>query len=141
MWCVARFGISHYLAFAWTLEGIQMHANGSFYQRVNTSNLKTFKCCCLISNIMRIAMQCHPSQYYVMYLRTLLFAVQFNVSISFLWLLFVYYLFLVIQQITNTVILLKFQYNVQFSSAIFKKKNVPRSLQLKNIVSFKNKNM
>ena len=39
-------------------------------------------------------MQCHPSLYYVMYLGTLLFAVQFNVFISLLWFLFVYYLVL-----------------------------------------------
>ena len=90
-------------------------------------------------------MQCHPSLYYVMYLGTLLFAVQFNVFISLLWFLFivyylvlwflfiVYYLFLVMQQITNTVSLLKFQSKVQFSSVTFKK-SVLRSLQLKNIV-------
>ena len=54
------------------------------------------------------AMQCHPSLYYVMYLGTLLFAVQFNVFISLLWFLFiVYYLFLVMQHIANTVSLLK----------------------------------
>ena len=53
-------------------------------------------------------MQCHPSLYYVMYLGTLLFAVQFNVFISLLWFLFiVYYLFLVMQHIANTVSLLK----------------------------------
>ena len=39
-------------------------------------------------------MQCHPSLYYVMYLGTLSFAVQFNVFISLLWFLFVYYLVL-----------------------------------------------
>ena len=146
-WCVSRFGISRYLVFAWSFERMPMHANAFFYlhvvfirlhelafkrvyqmsnvwmpfKRVNTSNLMTFECCFLISKIMRIAMQCHPSLYYVMYLGTLLFAVQFNVFISLLWFLFivyylvlwflfiVYYLFLVMQQITNTVSLLKFQ--------------------------------
>ena len=75
MWCVARFGISHYLAFAWTFERMRMHANAFFYlhvvfirlhelafkrvyqmsnvwmpfKRVNTSNLMTFECCFLIS--------------------------------------------------------------------------------------------
>ena len=39
-------------------------------------------------------MQCHPSLYYVMYLGTLSFAVQFNVFISLGWFLFVYYLVL-----------------------------------------------
>ena len=42
----------------------------------------TFEWCILISNIMRIAIQCHPSLYYVMYLGTLLFVVQRNVFIS-----------------------------------------------------------
>ena len=41
-------------------------------------------------------MQCQPSLYYVMYLGTLLFAVQFNVFISLLWFLFIVFsLFLV----------------------------------------------
>ena len=31
MSCVARFGISHYLAFAWSFERMQMHANAFFY--------------------------------------------------------------------------------------------------------------
>ena len=68
-------------------------------------------------------MECHPSLYYLMYLGTLLFAVQVNVFINLLLFLFaVYYLFLLLmQQITNTVSLLKFQYNVQFSSVIFRK--------------------
>ena len=134
MWCVARFGISHYLAFAWSFKRMRMRANAfshvcCFYpfawvsmafervyqmsnvwmpfKRVNTSNLMTFECCFLISKIMRIAMQCHPSLYYVMYLGTLLFAVQFNVFTSLIWFLFVYYLFLVIQHMANTVSLLK----------------------------------
>ena len=90
------------------------------FKRVNTSNLMTFECCFLISKIMRIAMQCHPSLYYVMYLGTISFVVQFIVFISLLFLFIVYYLalwflfivyyrFLVIQQIMNTVSLLKFQ--------------------------------
>ena len=37
---------------------------------------------------MRIAMQCHPSLYYVMFLGKLLSAVQFNVFIS-LWFLLI----------------------------------------------------
>ena len=53
-------------------------------------------------------MQYHPSLYYVMHLGTLLFAVQFNVFISLLWILFIVYnLFLVMQHIENTVSLLK----------------------------------
>ena len=31
MWCVARSGISHYLAFAWSFERKRMHANAFFY--------------------------------------------------------------------------------------------------------------
>ena len=53
-------------------------------------------------------MQYHPLLYYVMYLGTLLFAVQFNVFISLLWLLFIVsYLFLVMQYIAKTVSVLK----------------------------------
>ena len=56
------------------------------FKRVDISNLMTFEWCFLISN-MRIAMQCHPSLYYIMYLETLLFVVQCNVLISLLWFL------------------------------------------------------
>ena len=56
------------------------------FKRVDISNLMTFEWCFLISN-MRIAMQCHPSLYYIMYLETLLFVVQCNVFISLLWFL------------------------------------------------------
>ena len=31
MWRVARFGISHYLAFVWSFERMPMHANALFY--------------------------------------------------------------------------------------------------------------
>ena len=31
MWCVARFGISHYLAFVWSFKRKRMHANTFFY--------------------------------------------------------------------------------------------------------------
>ena len=31
LWCVARFGISHYFAFAWSFERMRMHANTFFY--------------------------------------------------------------------------------------------------------------
>ena len=34
MWCVARFGISHYLAFVWSFEHIWMHANFFFFVHV-----------------------------------------------------------------------------------------------------------
>ena len=47
----------------------------------------TFEWCILISNIMRIGIQCHPSLYYVMYLGALLFVVQRNVFISLSWFL------------------------------------------------------
>ena len=47
----------------------------------------TFEWYILISNIMRIAIQCHPSLCYVMYLGTLLFVVQRNVFISLSWFL------------------------------------------------------
>ena len=63
----------------------------------------TFGWCFLISKIMRIGMQCHPSLYYVMCVGTILFVVQRNVFISLLW------FYLVMQQVTNTVSLLKFQ--------------------------------
>ena len=36
-------------------------------------------------------MQCHPPLHYVIYLGTLLFAVQFNVFISLCWFLFIAY--------------------------------------------------
>ena len=59
---------------------------------VNTSNLMTFEWCFLIQSIMRIAIQCHSSMYYIIYLGTFSFAVRFNVFISFislLWFLFI----------------------------------------------------
>ena len=31
MWCVARFAISHYLAFVWLFERMRMHAHAFFY--------------------------------------------------------------------------------------------------------------
>ena len=34
LWCVARFDISHYLAFAWLFERMRMHANAFFYVHV-----------------------------------------------------------------------------------------------------------
>ena len=34
MWCVARFWISHYLAFAWSFERMLMHANALFYLHI-----------------------------------------------------------------------------------------------------------
>ena len=91
-------------------------------------------------------MQWHPSLYYVMYLGTLLFAVQFNVFISLLWFLFivyylvlwflfiVYYLFLVMQQITNTVERSIFECNIQ------KKRSKIITIK-KYCVIFKNRNM
>ena len=78
--------------FAWvsmTFERVHQISNVWMpLKRVNTSNLMTFEWCFLIPRIMRIAMQCYSSLYYVMYLRTLLFTVQRNVFISFLWFLF-----------------------------------------------------
>ena len=35
MWRVAQFGISHYLAFAWTFERMRIHANALFYLRLH----------------------------------------------------------------------------------------------------------
>ena len=71
------------------------HSNGSIkcqtlnaIQRVYSSNLLTFEWCFLISKIMKIAIQCYPSQYYVMYFWTNSFTVKCNVFISLLWLLF-----------------------------------------------------
>ena len=32
MWCVARFGISHYMVFAWSFQ--RMHANALFYLHI-----------------------------------------------------------------------------------------------------------
>ena len=113
------------------------------FKQVNTSNLMTIECCFLISKIMRIAMQCHPSLYYVMYLGTLLFVVQFNVFISLLWF---YLLF--------TILCYGFYllFTIFFSDAAdnehsqlveipVERSNVPRSLQLKKYVIFKNRNM
>ena len=116
MWCVARFGINHYLACAWSFERMRMHVNAFFYLYVVFIRLhelawhsnvsikwQTFEChwngqaltiswrlnvASWFHSIMRIAMQCHPSLYYVMYLGTLLFAVQFNVFISLLFTIF-----------------------------------------------------
>ena len=31
MWCVARFGISHHLAFVWSFKHMRMHAHAFFY--------------------------------------------------------------------------------------------------------------
>ena len=31
LWCVVRFGISHYLVFVWLFDGMRMHANAFFY--------------------------------------------------------------------------------------------------------------
>ena len=31
MGCVARFGISHYLAFAWSFERMRMHGSAFYY--------------------------------------------------------------------------------------------------------------
>ena len=59
------------------------------FKRLNISNLMTFEWCFLISNIMRISMQCHHSLYYVIYLGTLVFAVQRNVFINLLWFLLI----------------------------------------------------
>ena len=66
-WCVGRFGISHYLAFAWSFfllscrffqfawvsmifERVYQKTNvWMSFKRVNTSNLMTFESCFLIS--------------------------------------------------------------------------------------------
>ena len=86
---------------------LKQHLVNPPFKRVNTSNLMMFECCFLRFHSM-IRITCPPSLYYVMYLGTLLFAVQFNVFISLLWFSFiVYYLFLVMQHIANTVSLLK----------------------------------
>ena len=150
MWCVERFGISHYLAFAWPFERMRVHANAFFYRmwflyvcmsvsmafkrvyqmsnvkmpfkRVNTSNLMTFECCFLISQ--------YHENCNAMLSFTVLCHVPWNIFIcnavqcfhQFV-MIFIYCLisFLVMQKITNTVILLKFQQNVQFLCVIFKK--------------------
>ena len=78
-------------------------------------------------------MQCHLSRYYVMYLGTLLFAVQSNVFISLLWFLFIVYCLLsffsdvayseysyLVEIVVEDLI---FEYNIQES--------VPGSLHLK----------
>ena len=93
-------------------------------------------------------MQCHSSLYYVMYLGTFLFAVQLNVFISLLQFLFIVYhlvlwfLFIVFSNAADNehsklveipIERSVFECNIQ--------KCVPRSLQLKNIVIFKNRNI
>ena len=94
----------------------------------------TFECCFLISKIMGMVMQCYLSLYYVMFLRTLLFAVQCNVFISFLWCLFSaagneYSYFVEIPVERST-----FKFNIQ--------KSIPGSLRLKRYyVTFKNRNV
>ena len=90
-------------------------------------------------------MQCHPSLYYVMYLGTLSFAVQFNVFISLLWFLFIVYylvlwfLFIVYYLFFSDVVDNEHSYlvDIPVERSIFKcniQKSVPRSLQLKNIM-------
>ena len=72
LWCVGRFGISHYLPFVWSFERTRTYANAFFYLTVvstrlydlawrsngsikcqtleyQSSNLTTFECCFLIS--------------------------------------------------------------------------------------------
>ena len=44
MWCVARFSISNYLAFAWSFEHIQMHAHAFFYLPVVSIRLYELAC-------------------------------------------------------------------------------------------------
>ena len=96
-------------------------------------------------------MHCHPSLYYVMYLGTILFAVQFNVFISLLWFLFIVY----ILYYGFIYCLPPFFSNaadnehskvveIPVERSIFEcyiQKSVPRSLQLKNTVIFKNRNI
>ena len=94
-------------------------------------------------SIIRIAMQYHPSLYYVMYLGTLLCAVQPNVFISLLWFLFIVYCLLSFfgdaayseySYLVEIVVDLIFECNIQ--------KSVPGSLHLKkHYVIFKNRNM
>ena len=105
------------------------------FKRVNTSNLMTFECCSMISKIMRIAIQCHPSLDYVMYLGPLLFAVQRNVFISLLWFLFSDAASNEHSQLVEIPVeRSSFKYNIQ--------KSIPRSLQLKKYyVTFKNRNV
>ena len=119
------------------------------FKRVITSNLMAFKCCFPIPQYHEncSAMSSFTVLRHVP--RNTVFAVLFNVFISLLWFLFivyylvlwflfiVYHLFLVMQQITNTVILLKFQQNVQFWSVIFKKAFQDH----KHYLIFKNRNM
>ena len=45
MWCVARFGISHYLAFVWLSECMQMHAHAFFYLPVVSIHLNELAWC------------------------------------------------------------------------------------------------
>ena len=75
-------------------------------------------------------MQCHPLLYYVMYLGTLLFVVQFNVFISLLW--FCYLLF---TNFFSDAAYTEHCYLVEIvvKRSIFERnaqKRVPRSLQL-----------
>ena len=91
------------------------------FKRVNTSNLMTFECCFLISQYHENcnAMLSFTVLRHVPWKTFICNAVQcFH---QFVMVFIVYYLFLVMQKITNIVILLKFQQNVQFSYVIFKK--------------------
>ena len=73
------------------------------------------------------AMQCHPSLYYVIYLVTLLFAVQRNVLISLLWFLFSGAASNEHSQLVEIPVeRSSFKCNIQ--------KSVPRSLQLKKML-------
>ena len=134
MWCITWFG-SHYLAFAWSFERMRMHANvfstfmsflsvcmtlhgiwtaQSHLKRLNTiqkgKHLQSNDVWMLLHDfIVSWELQCNVILHCITSC-TLehLFAVQFNVFISLLWFLFiVYYLFLVMQLIMNTVSLLK----------------------------------
>ena len=90
-----------------------------------SSNLTTFECCFLISQyhencnaMSSFTVICHVHRSTFIYKA----AQSINVFISLLqFLIIVYYIFVVVQQIMKTVSLLKFHQNVQFSSVIFKK--------------------
>ena len=140
LWCITRFGISHYLTFVWLFERMQMHANAFFYLHVvawvsmafeqvyqmsnvwmpfkwvNTNTLMTFEWCFLISKYHENcnAMSSFTVLHHVSWKKNF-FAVQSNFFISLLWFSFS-------DAAGNEHSLLKFQWSRKCSKIITIKK-------------------
>ena len=97
------------------------------FKRANTSNLMKFQCCFLIS---KFHQNCNAMPYftvYVMYLGTILFALQYNVFISLLRFSFSD----AAGKVTNTVSLLNFQQSKKhFKIITIKKILLPSRIEI-----------